>query len=35
LLGVREAPTAQEIDSRAHAATQAILTLYAPARTGG
>jgi AcrR family transcriptional regulator len=35
LLGVREAPTAREIEERAHAATEAILTLYAPARTGG
>jgi AcrR family transcriptional regulator len=33
LLCVREAPSAQEIDARANAATDAILTLYAPART--
>jgi len=35
LLCVREAPSAQEIDARAHAATEAILTLYAPDRAGG
>ena len=34
LLGVREAPSEKEIKARAHAAAQAILTLYAPARTG-
>src|SRR5262249_51225847 len=34
LLGVREAPSEKEIEARAHAATQAILTLYAPAHTG-
>jgi AcrR family transcriptional regulator len=33
LLGVREAPAEKEVESRAHAATQAILALYAPART--
>jgi AcrR family transcriptional regulator len=33
LLGVREAPNEREIEARANAATQAILTLYAPART--
>jgi AcrR family transcriptional regulator len=32
LLRVREAPSAKEIDARAHAAADAILTLYAPAR---
>ena len=35
LLRVREAPSAQEIESRAHAATQALLTLCAPPRAGG
>jgi AcrR family transcriptional regulator len=35
LLGVRAAPSEKEIEARADAATQAILTLYAPARTGG
>ena len=34
LLGVREAPSPQEIEARAHAATRAILTLCAPARNG-
>jgi AcrR family transcriptional regulator len=34
LLGVRKAPSEKEIEARAHAAAQAILTLYAPARTG-
>jgi len=33
LLGVRKAPTEQEIEARAHAAAQAILTVYAPVRT--
>jgi len=32
LLRVRDAPTPDEIDSRAHAATEAILTLYPPPR---
>src|SRR5215475_7854802 len=32
LLRVRDAPSAEEIESRAHAATQALLMLYAPAR---
>jgi AcrR family transcriptional regulator len=32
LLRVREAPSAEEIESRAHAATQALLMLYAPVR---
>jgi hypothetical protein len=32
LLRVRDAPTADEIDSRARAATEAILTLYRPPR---
>jgi len=32
LLRVRDAPSAEEIESRAHAATQALLMLYAPFR---
>ncbi len=32
LLRVRDAPSVEEIESRAHAATRALLTLYAPAR---
>jgi AcrR family transcriptional regulator len=32
LLRVRDAPSAEEIESRAQAATRALLTLYAPAR---
>jgi AcrR family transcriptional regulator len=32
LLRVREVPSAEEIEARARAATQALLTLYAPAR---
>jgi AcrR family transcriptional regulator len=32
LLRVRDAPSAGEIEARAHAATQALLMLYAPAR---
>ena len=32
LLRVRDAPSAKEIESRAHAATQALLMLYAPFR---
>jgi AcrR family transcriptional regulator len=32
LLRVRDAPSAEKIESRAHAATQALLMLYAPAR---
>ena len=35
LLRVRDTPTAQEIEERAHAATEAMLTLYAPPRAGG
>jgi AcrR family transcriptional regulator len=35
LLRVREAPGTQEIEARAHAATDTILTLYAPPRAGG
>jgi AcrR family transcriptional regulator len=33
LLRVRDAPSAQEIEARAHAAMQAVVTLYAPARS--
>jgi hypothetical protein len=32
LLRVRDAPGAEEIEARAHAAARALLTLYAPAR---
>jgi len=33
LLRVRDAPGAQEIEARAHAAMRAVVTLYAPARS--
>lgn len=35
LLRVREAPTTEEMDARARAATDATLTLYPPPRAGG
>ena len=34
LLRVRDAPTPDEIESRARAATEAMLTLYPPPRDG-